>query len=346
MAKSAIKTKTSFKHRDESVLPTFLDHVHELQGRLFAILLAFLVVGGAAYPFFDKIVTLIVTPLGSSQQLVYLTPGGAFSFIIKVCLYVGVIGALPVIIYNLYRFLMPAVKKVHLRTVLAYTLASFVLAIAGVVFAYIVSLPAALHFLTNFELYHISPMLTIDSYFSFVMTYLLAGALLFQLPIVMLIINSATPLTPSKLMGAQKGIIVGSFIAAAIISPTPDALNQILLASPIIIMYQLGIVIVWLRNRSLRPKRQQHAILRRQDSIPDVASAQVTLLPQRTAEVTLGHTMRALDGFIVQQRYHSEPGRPRTSLIVPTRQVTGPPITPVAHRPRQTIDGFFAPARS
>lgn len=346
MAKRATKTKTSFKHRDESVLPTFLDHVHELQGRLFAILLAFLVVGGAAYPFFDKIVTLIVAPLGNSQQLVYLTPGGAFSFIIKVCLYVGVIGALPVIIYHLYRFFMPAVKKVHLRTVLAYTLASFVFAIAGVAFAYVVSLPAALHFLTSFELYHISPMLTIDSYFSFVMTYLLAGALLFQLPIVMLIINSATPLTPSKLMGAQKGIIVGSFVAAAIISPTPDALNQTLLASPIIIMYQLGIVIVWLRNRRLQPERQREAVPRHQESTHDMVSSQVALLPERSAAVLLDHRVRTLDGFTVRQRQHGEPGHPRMSLSVPTRQTAQPSLASVSHRPRQTIDGFFAPARS
>ena len=70
----------------------------------------------------------------------------------------------------------------------------------GVVFAYVVSLPAALYFLTSFNLQNISAMLAIDSYLSFVMTYLLAGAILFQLPLVMLIIDTITPLTPRRLM--------------------------------------------------------------------------------------------------------------------------------------------------
>lgn len=243
-------TTTSHSSVDQSAaLPTMMDHIRELQGRLFSTVVAFILITGAAYPFFDKIATILMAPLKNGQELVYLTPGGAFSFIIKVCVYIGIIGTLPIIIFHLYRFLMPAVRHVHLRTVLKYTLASILLALCGIVFAYYVSLPASLYFLTSFDLNHINPMLTIDAYFSFVMTYILAGALLFQLPIVMLIINTASPLTPSKLMSRQRHIIVGSFIVAAVISPTPDALNQALLASPMVVMYQLGIIIIWLTNR-------------------------------------------------------------------------------------------------
>lgn len=228
---------------------TVMDHIRELQSRLFSVILTFIIVAALAYPFFDKITEILVAPLQGKQELIYLTPGGAFSFILKVCIYIGIIGSLPVIIYNLYRFVMPAVKHVRLKTVLKYTLSSFFLAICGIVFAYYVSLPASLYFLTSFNLHDIKAMLTIDSYFSFVMTYLLAGALLFQLPLVMLIIDSVSPLTPRKLMSYQRHMIVGSFVVAAIISPTPDALNQALLASPVVIMYQLGILMIWLKNR-------------------------------------------------------------------------------------------------
>lgn len=237
---------------NEPVQLTFMEHIRELQGRLFVIGLAFLVAGAAAYPFFGKIINLIVSPLGKDQELVYLTPGGAFGFIIQVCIYIGIIGALPVIIYQLYRFVMPAVQKVKLRKALGFTVASVALAVTGIVFAYIVSLPAALYFLTSFNLYHINPMLTIDSYFSFVMTYLLAGALLFQLPLVMLIIDSAKPLKPSQLMKYQDKMIIASFIIAAVISPTPDALNQTLLACPLVVMYQIGILIIWWKRRKDR----------------------------------------------------------------------------------------------
>ena len=229
-----------------------MDHLRELQGRLFSTVFVFILVAAAAYPFFDKISAFLMAPLKPGQELVYLTPGGAFSFIIKVCAYIGLIGTLPILIFHLYRFIMPAVRQTNLRTVLKFTIASLVLAVCGVLFAYYVSLPAALQFLTGFNLNHIDPMLTIDSYFSFIMTYMLAGALLFQLPLIMLIINTVKPLTPKKLMSFQRHMIVISFAIAAIISPTPDALNQTLLASPVVVMYQVGIVLIWRVNRKAK----------------------------------------------------------------------------------------------
>ena len=71
-----------------------MDHVRELQGRLFAIAVVFLLISAAVYPFFDKVVNFLVAPLGKDHQLVYLTPGGAFGFIIQVCMYIGLIGLL------------------------------------------------------------------------------------------------------------------------------------------------------------------------------------------------------------------------------------------------------------
>lgn len=233
-------------------LPTFREHVRELQMRFFWVAISFIVISAAAYPFFETIINFLLAPLSKDQELVYLTPGGAFSFIIKVCLYVGIVGVLPILIYNVYRFIMPAVKPVHSRRAVLYTISSFVLALVGISFAYYISLPASLYFLTGFNLYHINPMLTIDSYFSFVMMHMLAGALLFQVPVIMAIINNIKPLTPGKLMKAQRYIVVGAFIVAAVISPTPDALNQTLLALPIILMYQLGVIVVFVKNRRQR----------------------------------------------------------------------------------------------
>lgn len=298
-------------------LPTFLDHVHELQSRLFAIALTFILIAAAAYPFFDSLAAIIIAPLDDSQELVYLTPGGAFSFIIQVCMYFGALGALPVIVFHLYRFLMPAVRQVYLRTVLGYTLASLVLAGCGVAFAYIVSLPAALNFLTNFNLYHINPMLTIDSYFSFVMTYLLAGALLFQLPLIMIIINSVKPLTPSKMMGAQRAIIVGSFIVAAIISPTPDALNQTLLASPIIVMYQLGLVLVWSVNRRKAKRLKKSSV-----QAIDIEPVSVSRAPTQTSQQL-----------------------PKPQLISPAKQSINTLAAKQTIQQRRSLDGFV-PART
>lgn len=254
MSRKALKKRAKQSHNrsSEDAPVTILEHLKELQGRFFVVGLVFLLASAAAYPFFDQIVAIILAPLQSEHDLVYLTPAGAFSFMITALLAAGLVCSLPVFIYHLYRFLMPAMKPMHLRIAVGYTIASSFLAVAGILFVYFITLPAALQFLTGFDLKGISSMLTIDSYMSFVLVYLLAGAILFQLPLVMLIINGVTPLKPGGLMKHQGKIILGSFIVAAIVSPTPDAINQTLLAAPIVVMYQVGIVVIWIRNRRKR----------------------------------------------------------------------------------------------
>ena len=233
---------------------------------MFSVAVCFLLFSVLAYPFFDTIVSFLLAPLGEDHKLVYLTPGGAFGFIIQACMYIGFVMVLPLVIYNLYRFIMPVVNRVTMRRAVGFTFASFILAVVGMAFAYYISLPAALYFLTGFELHHIDPMLTIDSYFGFIMMYMFVGAVLFQIPLIMLLINGFTPLGPKKLMGHMDKIVLGSFIVAAIISPTPDVINQTLLASPMIVMYQVGVVLIWLRNRKKSAKKAEA-----QQSLEDIA---------------------------------------------------------------------------
>lgn len=228
------------------------EHLREMRWRLAIVAAVFVAASGGALPFFRTISTLLVQPLGPDQQLVYLTPGGAFGYIMQVCCYVGLVAALPVAVYHVCQFIMPAISPRRRHVVVGYTAASCVLALAGVAFAYYICVPAALHFLTNFQLTNIQAMITIDAYLSFVMTYIAAGALLFQLPLIMLLVNTMTPLTPRRLMAFQGKLILGAFIVAAIISPTPDALNQTMLALPVVAMYQLGCAAVLWRNRSAR----------------------------------------------------------------------------------------------
>lgn len=325
-----------------------MDHVRELQGRLFAVAIVFVVISAAAYPFFDKVVNFLLAPLGKDNQLVYLTPGGAFSFIIQVCMYIGFVGALPAIIYNIYRFIMPAMKRQNGRRAIIFTTVSLLLAVAGMFFAYYVSLPAALYFLTSFNLYHINPMLTIDSYFSFIMTYMLAGALLFQIPLVMLMINGATPLTPKKLMRHQDKIILGSFIVAAVISPTPDALNQTLLASPIVVMYQVGIILVWLKNRKRVKTTETSTADTIKASMPVVSTVNVVATaPAIAAPVAAQAQPRpvvsSMDGFVVAARrpVAVRPPAPRLSRPLPiAREVAARPQPGFRQSPRRSIDGF------
>jgi len=330
------------KSQSSSALPTFMDHIQELKSRLFWVAIFFVVAAGASYPFFQTIVDLLIKPLGN-HKLYYLSPAGGFSFIIKICMYAGFVGALPVVIYHLYRFIAPVMKKEHARTVIGYTIASTVLAATGMVFAYLVSLPAALHFLTDIDVKQVTAMLTIDAYMSFIIAYLIAGALLFQLPLIMLIINSVTPLKPRKLMSFQRHIIIGSFVVAAIISPTPDAVNQSLLAAPMIVMYQIGILLVWSINRK-KSHRSNHATIRQQ-SAPTTQLVKLPVLPTPMVEIvpSEGSVLMQEVATPTQHAPDVAPKQPNVPIQRPMamRRYADQPVR--ARRIRRSIDGM-APA--
>ena len=257
MTRAQPTTKASPRDAVHSPQLTLIDHLHELRTRLFWVILTLILASSASYAIKDQIMAVIMQPLGG-QRLVYLTPIGGFNFIFKVSLYFGLAVILPVIIYHLYRFLEPLMNKQRKRSVAFFILASFALAIGGGAFASFAGLPAALHFLTGFTIENVSAMLTVESYLAFVVTYVLGFAALFQIPLVLMIINTIKPIPPKSLMGFQRFVILGAFIVAAIISPTPDVTNQAILAVPIILMYQIGVFMVWLQSRSIR-KRQQRA---------------------------------------------------------------------------------------
>jgi len=313
----------------------------------------------------DAILAVLTAPLGG-QQLYYLTPIGGFSFSIKICFYVGIVLAVPIIMYHIYRYIEPLMGRSLRRSALFYVGLSSLMAAFGVVFAYFVSLPGALHFLTGMDLKNIQAMLTVDSYLTFVMTYLLGAALLFQIPLVLTITNNMTPLQPKKLMGLQRYVIVGAFILAAIISPTPDIMNQVLLALPIVAMYQVGVLLVWFQNRS-RAKRARKEAARPvfefknlpepEASRPAVAAMPPMAMQPRITQAT--PTVRpqqprrvSMDGFgpvrsARVQRVHAKPTAQPLQLSRPTPN-SAPivrvvrPVAPRAIRvPARSVDGFM-----
>jgi sec-independent protein translocase protein TatC len=118
----------------------------------------------------------------------------------------------------------------------------------GVVFAYFVSLPAALYFLSSFGSEEMASLISTTEYFSFVSRYMLGFGLLFQLPLIMILVNSVYQLKIRTLFKYQKWVILVSFILAAILTPTPDVFNQLIMALPIILLYQVSLGVIWLTH--------------------------------------------------------------------------------------------------
>lgn len=348
MKRKRVKTQTKQEASKSapSELPTFLEHVYELRRRLFWVVAIILLASGAAYPFLDSIIKITTAPLGG-QQLYYLTPVGGFSFSIKICFYVGIIAAVPFIMYHIFRYLEPLMNGNFKRSALFYVGFSTALAALGVLFAYFVALPGALRFLTGMDLSNIQAMLTVDSYLSFVMTYLLGSALVFQIPFLFSIINTATPLKPGKLMKMQRYVIVAAFVIAAVISPTPDIMNQALMALPIILMYQFGVIIVWAQNKGRNRKKPTSDLtfaVKPEKIQPQPSQYANSPAPQ---QVVVKQQVRrpSVDGFITTSQPMQKPA-PQQQFHVQTMRLAKqrPARTPITTRPlrvpTRSLDGF------
>lgn len=273
---------------------TFAEHVQELRNRLFWTVLFLLLGAGLGYFVHDTLILWLQRPL--NESLYYTTPGGAFSFIIKVCTVFGFVLALPVLIYQIFAFFGPLIKLKTKRSFLLYIVCSFLLAMGGLSFAYFISLPAALHFLVTFGTdSNIKSLITANEYFNFVLTYMAGFAVLFQVPLIVLLVDKIKPIPPSKLLGTIRYVVLASFIVAAIITPTPDPINQALMAGPIILLYLMSVAAVALRSVARRKKvlRQQQSFKKaHQNSTQLVAKLPASLvsMPKKPQSKPLHHT--------------------------------------------------------
>lgn len=277
----------------------FIEHVHELRRRLFFVAISVTVFSCAAYGVEHTIVDWLLRP-AHDQKFIYTSPGGGLDFLFRVCLYVGIAFSIPVIVYQILRYMEPLLRFNTRRAVAWGSIASGVLAAIGMVFGYFIGLPAALHFLLHqFVTAQIQPLLTIQSYMSFVTVYMLGSALLLQVPLILLIINRIKPLKPKKLLSfsAQRWVIVISIVGGALMNPNPNPVALFLVSSPMIVSYQAGVFIIWLINRKhhrpahvknllqsdsqIRAERQQMARSGKPLHVaPPVASAASAARPQ------------------------------------------------------------------
>ncbi len=323
---------------------TFLEHLYELRSRLFWITASLIVTSAIGFHFKDYLVDFVMAPL-HGQKLVYLTPGGGFSFIFTVCLYFGALLTIPVVMYHIYRFLQPVLGGASRRLVAGIIVISSLLATAGAVFGYYVAVPAAIQFLTTFAGDAVSPNLTAESYLNFIVAYMLGLAALFQLPLLLFIIDHVRPFPPGTLLTSQRFVIVGSVIAAAVITPTPDIVNQLIVAGPIILIYQLGAIAVFIRRkaarRTARPKLAHvplvttiaHHASETPDAAPSPASALATVPPAPAPRPRGNMPAKTIDGF-------RRPLPANQSLVVPRRDGASSAQS-VVRRTYRSIDGVI-----
>lgn len=345
----AQSVQTEPKRTPES--KTFSDHIGELRKRAFLVALVFIAASSLAYNYRDILVELIMKPLGD-EKLIYLTPGGGFNFIFQVTLYAGLIAAAPMLIYQLYGFIRPALPTRAQRSAGKVVIAAFLLMLCGVAFGYFVAVPSALSFLSTFAGTDVAPSLTADSYLGFFLAYIAGLAVLFQLPLLLLFFHWIHPMTPGKLLKSEKFVILFAFVASAIITPTPDVLNQSMIAVPLIAIYQLGVIVVLFSIAKDHRKMRKSAVApalptvvpvpsRPLQQVPFVIQSQkrVPMSPAVPPTQPIARPIRGIDGF-------SRAPRPVAMKVTPPQRQTAQPVqvrprpTAIAYRRPMSIDGF------
>jgi sec-independent protein translocase protein TatC len=217
---------------------TFLDHLEELRKRIFYSLIALCVTAVVGFFFSQRVLDMLTRPVPS---LVFLAPAEAFVVQLKVALVTGLFLAAPVIFYQFWRFVRPALQKHEVKYIASAVVVSSVLFVAGVAFAYLVVVPIAMKFLLGFETPKLHAMISISEFVGTVGAFLLACGVIFQLPVIMFFLTKLGVITPKLLMKNQRIAVVLVFIVAAILSP-PDVFSQVLMAIPLLVLFELGVV--------------------------------------------------------------------------------------------------------
>lgn len=269
---------------------TFGAHIAELRRRLFIVGIFFVAGSALAYTYRHELLAIILNPL-KGQHLVYLTPGGGFSFIFQVTIYAGLILTAPVFIYQLLAFIRPALPQKARRSIVRTTLLATVLVASGVTYGYFVAIPSAIQFLSTFAEGVVIPNLTADSYLSFFLAYVAGLALLSLIPLLIMFTHWISPLTPTKIIKSEQWVVLIAFILAAIITPTPDVVNQTMIAAPVIAVYQIGAAAVLIDIIRTRRRGGKAALLQAHDAVV----ATLAQSPQVALSVTTNRTTAAVN---------------------------------------------------
>ena len=228
----------------------FFDHLDELRQRLTKAVFA-LVVGTVIGVFFaDRALMLLQEPFCripsvNNCELVILDPTGNILIYFKVALMVGGILSIPMVTYQLLMFILPGLTRKESRYVLLSIPATTVLFVVGVFFAWRILLPPALGFLNEFQAQIFEPEWTADGYISFVTSLLFWMGVAFQTPLIFFLISLLGLVSASTLIRQWRVAIVGASIAAALITPTIDPVNMVLVMAPLLTLYCLSIVLVF-----------------------------------------------------------------------------------------------------
>lgn len=225
------------------------DHLTELRSRIIKAIWAVVVLSGLCFYFSGELILFLKEPLSRSvpkayNSLHFTGPMDVFLTDIKVSLLGGVLLACPVWIYQFWRFFEPALYPRERRYILPFIIASIAFFALGLIFCFEIALPMALEYLIGVGLEVGTPIITITDYTHLVIMMLLGFGLVFETPVILVLLALLDIVNLAMLTGSRRVVLVVILVIAAIVTPSPDPLSQIVLAFPMYAMYELAIFVI------------------------------------------------------------------------------------------------------
>jgi len=248
----------------DTKLMSFLEHLGDLRRKITVSLIATCVTFVITFNYSEQILKILMFPLRYSldfsvrkmyiyfapqdklhnTKLVFLAPAEGFWMNMKIALVAALILALPIIFQQLWSFISPALHRKEKKYVIPFVLMATSLFLVGAGFCFFIVLPFAMGFLLTYKIGDfMMPMLSVGQYIDFCLKFLLAFGIVFELPIFIVFATRMGLVTTKTLAKNRRYAILIAFIVAAILTPTPDAFNQTLMAVPMIILYEVGILV-------------------------------------------------------------------------------------------------------
>lgn len=221
---------------------SLLEHLQELRNRMYFMAIAVAVMTAISFTFAETMIRILLLPSGLATCQT-LAPTEGFATFMRVALFAGIALAMPVIVWQLFAYIDPALLPNERRFVLRLGPFVVLLFVTGMAFCYFVLLPQALGFLVNFGRSVFSPELRCAEYIEFVTIFILSMGIVFEVPAIMFALVRVRIVSRERLASMRRYVFLGVFLVAALITPTPDPFNQTLVAIPLYVLYELGLLI-------------------------------------------------------------------------------------------------------
>jgi sec-independent protein translocase protein TatC len=250
-------------------------HLVELRKRIFISLFAIVVGFAACFNYSEFIFRWLTMPMrsnlvlktvqpyfflvpkeGNISDLVFLAPAEAFWVHMKIALLAGVVLAMPVLLWQLWKFISPGMHATERHFTIPFVFVTSLLFFTGTAFCFMIVLPFALKFLLNFKTASLTPMISVGNYIDFCLKFIIAFGVVFELPVVIVFLTRSGLVGIDTLAKNRKYAVLMAFVAAALLTPTPDAFNQTLMAVPIIVLYEAGLIAARIFARGKKKQQQ------------------------------------------------------------------------------------------